>query len=162
METKKYESTSEAMEYLKDYLFAELNLLTPFVLIDPDGLVDLSEHIPYPYREYDLATMKDGELEKFLKEISHIDKPIILLRNIESVSSLKEKEDWKNIIVDGLKEESKIFVLKNDECIGGLTEYRLPFDKVKLICTCHQYPDFLKNKGNLGKGPDFTHVVDSE
>lgn len=157
--TKKYhESFNEELQYLKDLLPEDLDLATPFVITDPKGEVEIAEYIPHPFVEFDLSTMKAYNLEQFLKEIENTDKPFILLRNIGSISTLKDRQNWENMISSGLKSESKTFIFKCSECVDGLKEYRLPFDKVKLICTCTEYPDYLKNKGNLGKGPDFTDL----
>ena len=71
------------------------------------------------------------------------------------VNNTKDKDAWLAIIVAALKGES-CYVLLNDK---DLDEVYMPFKKLKAICTCSQYPDYLRKRMNLGKGPDFSHFT---
>ena len=149
-------SLKQELDYLKDSASEELCCFIPFVVTDPGNMVAVEKYIPYPHRVIDLAQVKAGDLEKFLESIATADSPIILFRNIDKISSKKDKEAWESIIVCGLKSEKKTFVLKDSENVEGLKEYNLPFDKIKVIGTCSAFPEYLTKRGNLGKGPDFS------
>lgn len=153
---KSGKSFKEELEYLKDSASEELCYFIPFVVTDPDNIVDMEKYIPYSHRVIDLAQVKAGDLEIFLGSLATGDVPLILFKNIDKISSRKDKEAWESVIVCGLKSENKTFVFKNSETVGGLKKYELPFDKIKIIGTCSVFPEYLTKRGNLGKGPDFS------
>lgn len=143
----------EEKQYLKDCASEELEYLIPFVITDPHGLVNLDDFIPYKTLTIDLAETKSGGFENFVREFyalfSKEEAEMVVIRNIDRISSRKDKESWKRMVKTGLKSENFNCILHNDDTAT------IPFAQIKIICTCSHYPDYLKKQGNLGIGPDF-------
>lgn len=96
----------------------------------------------------DFDEIKYGDLEKWVTKISS-DKPeTILFKNIDKIPVNSDKEYWESIITIALKKEEYPVMIETQE--GYYKTFILPFDKIKIITTCSQYPEFLKRKGMLG------------
>lgn len=148
---------AEQIDILEAYL--EFEDFIPFVVTDPNNCVNIEEYI----EEYiegsvltiDLSAVKAGDIKEFARKINLGDFRVVLFKNIDNIRSRKDKDAWLAIILTALKGES-CYVLLNDK---DLDEVYMPFKKLKAICTCSQYPDYLRKRMNLGKGPDFSHFT---
>lgn len=135
--------------YLDDSASEEFQYIIPFVVTDPGHLVEISEYIPYPFTDIDLATVKAGDFKKFVADIHR--NPVVVFRNIDKIAGRKERDDWQALVVCGLKGEKKTFFVDDD-----MNDMVVHFDKIKTMCTCSEYPEWLRSRGNLGIGPNFT------
>ena len=148
----------EEKQYLADLASEKLEFLVPFVVTDPEGLVDVDKLIPYKPLSLDLAATKAGDFESYVKffrkNFTESEADIVLIKNIDTISSRKDKTDWEHLIIKGLKSEN-FNCLFNDK-----SSHAIPFSKIRIICTCKSYPDYLKKRGNLGIGPNFTHLME--
>ena len=150
-------SLAEEIDILEAFL--EFEDFIPFVVTDPNNCVNIEEYI----EEYiegsvltiDLSAVKAGDIKEFARKINSGDFRVVLFKNIDNIRSRKDKDAWLAIIVAALKGES-CYVLLNDK---DLDEVYMPFKKLKAICTCSQYPDYLRKRMNLGKGRDFSHFT---
>lgn len=141
----------ETMDYLRDMATEEvLEYLNPFVVIDPHNLIRIEDYVEYPYYTIDLAQTKAGDLEKHVRKILKDKKSVVILKNIDAISSRKDKIAWQDLIIKALKGERFSHVSEN-------FDLSLPFDKIKAIGTCSVFPDYLRKRGNLGIGPDFSN-----
>ena len=146
----------EEKQYLADLASEKLEYLVPFVVTDPEEWVDVEEFIPYKTLSIDLAATKAGDFESFVKDFkkrfAEKEAEIVLIKNIDNISSRKDKLDWEQLVIVGLKSEDYTHLF-NDA-----SSRTVPFSKIRIICTCKSYPDYLKKRGNLGIGPDFTPI----
>lgn len=147
----------EKKEYLSDLASEELKYLVPFVVVDPDNIIKLEDYVNASYYSIDLAQTKAGEILNCIDQILSCKYGIIIFNNIDKISSRKDKDDWKSLIVNGLKAEDRSFMFKSQEGSYGLTSRHIPFSHIRVICKCSSYPDYLKERGNLGwVGLDFS------
>lgn len=141
--------------YLATCAAEKLEHLIPFVVTDPNGLINIDEFIPYRTLTVDLAKTKFGDFENFVREFkAHFAKEeaeMIVFRNIDRISSRKDRDSWEKMVKKGLKGEDFDCTLNE----GVLAT--IPFSQIKLVGTCSRYPDYLKTMGNLGIGPDFSN-----
>ena len=150
-------SIKQEKQYLADRTSEDLEWLVPFVVIDPQDLVKVEDYIPHRFICLDLSDTKAGDFDKFVRDFRkrHKQNPfeieIILLKNIDNIRSRKDKNNWEALVITGMKAEDNNWII-ND----GLDDVFLPLSKIKVIGTCKIYPDYLKNRGNLGIGPDFS------
>lgn len=143
----------EETQYLADLASEKLEFLVPFVVTDPEGLVDVDKFIPYKTLSIDLAASKAGDFESYVKNFrknfAESEAEIVLIKNIDNISSRKDKVDWEQLVITGLKSE-------NFNCLfNDMSSHTVPFSKIRIICTCTNYPEYLKKRGNLGIGPIF-------
>lgn len=143
-------SLQELKDYLRDCATETLDCLVPFVVTDPHNLITIDDYVEFPFYAVDLAQTKAGDLIKHIVKIRKQNKPIVILKNIDTISSRKDKDAWQNLIIKALKGERLSLVSDN-------YELSLPFDKIKAIGTCSVFPDYLRTRGNLGIGPDFSN-----
>ena len=147
-------SIEEEKQYLADLASEDPKWLVPFVVIDPLDLVKVEDYIPHSFICLDLSDTKSGDFDKFVRDFikRYKQKPfkIILLKNIDNISSRKDKNNWEALVITGMKAENNNF---------GLDDVFLPLSTIKVIGTCKIYPDYLKNRGNLGIGPDFSRKI---
>lgn len=149
-------SLKEQIDILEAYLeFVEFEDFIPFVVTDPNNCVNIEEYVEGSVLTIDLSAVKAGDIKEFARKINSGDFRVVLFKNIDNIRSRKDKDAWLAIIVTALKGES-CYILLNDK---DLDEVYMPFKKLKAICTCSQYPDYLRKRMNLGKGPDFSHFT---
>ena len=125
------------------------------IIIDPNQNSGLEDLIDFPYQIIDLNEVRYGELERWVSVISSDKSSSILFKNIDKIPEDSMKDYWESIVIIGLKGEEYPIQIETED--GYFKEFILPFDKIKLICTCSQYPDFLKDKGMLGYVFDFSN-----
>lgn len=143
-------SLQETKDYLRDLASESLKYMTPFVIVDPKQISDIDGCISYPFLSIDLSTTKAGDIISYIKLIRSGEYPIILFRNIDKISSRKDRGNWEQLIIMGLKAEDGTFLF-------DWKDYTIRFSKLRAICTCSKYPDYLKIRGNLGwVGVDFS------
>lgn len=144
-------------EYLSDLISENPADMTSFVLVDPAHIITIGDYIKTPYISIDLAKTKAGDIVSRLDQMSSGKYRIIVFNNIDRISSKKDKSDWESLIITGLKEEKTCVVFTENDGFHGLKEYNVNFSELRVICTCSQYPDYLKTRGNLGwVGLDFS------
>lgn len=148
-------SIKQEKQYLADLASESLEWLVPFVVIDPHDLVKVEDYIPHSFICLDLSDTKAGDFDIFVRDFRkrYEQNPfqIILLKNIDNIRSRKDKNNWEALVITGMKAEDNNWII-ND----GLDDVFLPLSKIKVIGTCKIYPDYLKNRGNLGIGPNFS------
>ena len=140
----------ELNQEIIDYIEDPIESTSPFVIVDPFHKIVVEDIISIDILSIDLSKTKAGDIFHYLDEILSKKYPVVLFKNIDNISSRKNKLDWESLIINGLKSEDKTFMFESDNAIGGLKEYNIPFSKFKVICTCNIYPDYLKERGNLG------------
>lgn len=142
-------SFEDTKAYLRDCATEELRYLVPFVVTDPHNLIRMEDYMEYPFYEIDLAQTKAGDFEKHIHKILKQKKPVVLFKNVDQIRSRKDKVSWQNMVITAMKNE-------NFTTVFGDHDLSLPFDKIKAIGTCSIFPDYLRKRGNLGIGPDFS------
>ena len=153
-------SIKQEKQYLADLASESLERLVPFVIIDPHDLVKVEVYIPHRFICLDLSDTKAGDFDKFVRDFRKMYEQnpfqIILLKNIDNIRSRKDKNNWEALVITGMKAEDRSFMINDEMAHCGLDDGFLPLSKIKVIGTCKSYPDYLKNRGNLGLGPDFS------
>lgn len=145
------------------YLFKP-ELRIPLILILPNKSNKKSEVgillKSTPLLSIDFNEIEGNVLENWVTKISLDKPPAILFKNIDKMPNNKEKDYWESIITIGLKGEEYPIQLETKD--GYYKTFNLPFDRIKLITTCSQYPEFLKDKGTLGYILDFSKLDSDE
>lgn len=153
-------SIKEEKELLEDLASETPQYLMPFVVIDPDGLVKVEDYIPHKFISIDLSETKAGDFAEFVADFKNRFEQapfrIILLKNIDNIRSRKDRKDWEALVITGMKAEDGTFMIDDEMAHCGIKDIFLPLSKIKVIGTCKIYPDYLKRRGNLGLGPDFS------
>lgn len=156
-------SIEQEKQYLADRASEDLEFLVPFVVIDPLDLVKVEDYIPHSFICLDLSDTKAGDFDKFVRDFRkrYEQNPfqIILLKNIDNIRSRKDKNNWKALVITGMKAEDNNWIINDETAHFGLDVVFLPLSTIKVIGTCKIYPDYLKNRGNLGIGPDFSRKI---
>ena len=147
------EKTKELLKYQATMPF---KYLSPFVVVDPGNLISIEDYMDYPALVIDLSETKAGGIPPFLEQVLTGKYPIVIFKNIDKIYSRKDKQDWISMIMMGLKGESGHFIID----YKNITSRYVPFSRVKVICTCSEYPDYLKKTGYRGWiGADFSKYV---
>lgn len=143
-----FNMTKEGLQE-KLYNFLEINSNFSLIVIDPHNKVYWEDWLnSIPNILIDFSQLNNVSLEDFVVNLSTNISKILLIKNIDKISETKDKEYWESIITIGLKGEECPITIETKE--GYYKTFNLPLDKVKLITTCSQYPEFLKDKGTLG------------
>lgn len=119
-----------------------------FIVINSPNNLEMEELITPPFLSIDLNSSIPNSLKEFIKEFTGKNYEFLLLKSIDKIPEDSMKEYWESIITIGLKGEEYPIMIETQE--GYYKTFILPFDKIKIITTCSQYPDFLKDKGTLG------------
>lgn len=130
------------------------------IVINSPNNLEMEELITPPFLSIDLNSSGSNSLKEFIKEFTGKDYEFLLLKSIDNIPENSMKEYWESIITIGLKGEEYPIMVETKE--GYYKTFNLPFDKIKLIATCKQYPDFLKDKGTLGYILDFSNSDSSD
>ncbi len=139
--------TPEDKKRISDLIEEHFDNFEPLVLtIDKDIDLPVEECINWSFLLIDLSTTKTGEIIDYIVRIQSGQYPIVFFKNIDCIRPRKDKADWEKLILYGLKSEDKTFVFNDTNAPCGLADYHLPFSKIWVLCTCSEYPEFLKLK----------------
>lgn len=127
----------------------------PMIIINPQNELDMKREFPLSCLTINLAKVSKTDLKNICFKLSLGKISILYLKNIDKIPLNGNKDYWESIVIIGLKGEEYPIQIETED--GYFKEFILPFDKIKLICTCSQYPDFLKDKGMLGYVFDFSN-----
>ena len=136
---------------LKEILqnFIEINGHPNLIVIDQKNKMCWEDWvINVPHISVDFSQPHEICLEEFVSNVSSKSFQIIFIKNIDKIQKNKDKEYWESIVTIALKQEEYPIMIETRE--GYYKTFILPFDKIKIITTCSQYPEFLKGKGMLG------------
>lgn len=146
---KNINMTPEDKKRISDLIEEHYDNFEPLVLtIDKDIDLHVEECINWSFLLIDLSTAKAGDIIDYIVRIQSGEYPIIFFKNIDRIRSRKDKTDWEKLILYGLKSEDKTFVFDDRNAPCGLADYHVTFSKTWVLCSCSEYPDFLKPQGN--------------
>ena len=119
------------------------------IIIDPDDKINWEDALNrLPCLSVDLSQLNYPSLEDFIINLSSNLSKVLLIKNIDKIPVNSDKEYWETIITIGLKGEEYPITIETKD--GYYKTFNLPFDRIRVITTCSQYPDYLKDKGMLG------------